>query len=174
MATWIPGELERWWVFLLASEVVDSFGMALALAEARAAALHDDVPVGAVIVNDVGRVIARAHNERELSGDPTAHAEIIALRRAAQEIGFWRLIGTTLYVTLEPCAMCAGALVNARVDRVVWGADDPKWGGMASKYRIGGDGKLNHTVEMQAGVLAEPSVRLLREFFAAKRRNRRA
>jgi tRNA(adenine34) deaminase len=153
---------------------VDHLGMALALAEARAAERHDDVPVGCVIIDAAGRVVARGHNERELTGDPTAHAELLAIRRAAKVIGVWRLLDTTMYVSLEPCVMCAGALVNARVGRVVWGADDPKWGGMTSRYEVGVDGKLNHVVATKAGVLAEESVALLRRFFAAKRRNYRA
>jgi tRNA(adenine34) deaminase len=110
----------------------DHLAMALALAEAACASEHGDVPVGCVIVDAAGKVLAVAHNERERTGDPTAHAEIVALRRAAAVIGHWRLIGATAYVTLEPCAMCAGALVNARVERVVWAADDPKAGGMRS------------------------------------------
>jgi tRNA(adenine34) deaminase len=116
-----------------------------------------------------GRVLAAAHNERELTGDPTAHAEILALRAASRAIGHWRLLGATVYVTLEPCAMCAGALVNARVGRVVWAADDPKWGAMRSRYEIGVDGRLNHAVAVTAGVLADRSVELLRRFFSEKR-----
>jgi tRNA(adenine34) deaminase len=147
----------------------DLLGMAMALAEARKAACAGDVPVGCIIVDPSGRVLARARNEREATGDPTAHAEIVALRKAAEVVGHWRLLDTTMYVTLEPCAMCAGALVNARVARVVWGADDPKWGAMRSRYAIGHDGKLNHEVAITAGVLADRCVDLLREFFAARR-----
>jgi tRNA(adenine34) deaminase len=143
--------------------------MALALAEAARALAHDDVPVGCAVVAADGRVLAIGRNERERRGDPTAHAEILALRAAALVVGHWRLVGATVYVTLEPCPMCAGALVNARVARVVWGADDPKAGGMRSKYSIGADGRLNHTVDCAAGVLADQSVALLRLFFAAKR-----
>ncbi len=151
----------------------DHLGMALALAQADLAALHGDVPVGCVIIDSDGRILASGHNERELSGDPTAHAEIIALRRAAEARGYWRLNDTTVYVTLEPCAMCAGALVNARVGRVVWGADDPKWGGMASKYHIGTDGLLNHSLSCDSGLLAEESIVRLRRFFVARRRTKR-
>lgn len=147
----------------------DLLGMAMALAEASGAARAGDVPVGCVIADRAGQVLARTRNEREASGDPTAHAEVIALRRAAEVVGHWRLLDTTVYVTLEPCAMCAGALVNARVARVVWAADDPKWGGMRSQYTIGRDGKLNHQVAVTAGVLADRSVQLLHEFFAARR-----
>jgi tRNA(adenine34) deaminase len=143
--------------------------MALALAEAARALRHGDVPVGCVVVGPDGRVLGCGHNERELTGDPTAHAEILALRAAARAIGHWRLIGATAYVSLEPCPMCAGAFVNARVARVVWAADDPKAGAMRSKYAIGTDGRLNHTVACVSGVLADRSVALLRGFFAGKR-----
>jgi len=144
--------------------------MALALAQAGEAARAGDVPVGCIIVGPSGDVLASGRNEREVAGDPTAHAEIVALRKAALAIGHWRLLDTTVYVTLEPCAMCAGALVNARVGRVVWGADDPKWGGMRSQYSIGSDDKLNHSIAVTPGVLADRSVDLLRRFFAQRRR----
>lgn len=152
----------------------DELGMALALAEAARAVRHGDVPVGCVIAGPDGRVLAAAHNERELTGDPTAHAEILALRAAARVVGHWRLLGAVVYVTLEPCAMCAGAMINARVRRVVWGADDPKWGGIRSQYEIGVDGRLNHRVAVTAGVLADRSVELLRRFFSEKRAPNRA
>lgn len=148
---------------------LDLLGMSLALAEAEAAARVGDVPVGCVIMGPTGEVLALGRNEREASGDPTAHAEVVALRKAASVIGHWRLLDATVFVTLEPCTMCAGALVNARVGRVVWGADDPKWGGMRSQYTIGVDGKLNHSLSVTPGVLAERSVALLRKFFAARR-----
>ena len=147
--------------------------MALALAEAERAMDHDDVPIGCVIADSRGVVLAVAHNERELTGDPTAHAEIIALRRASRELGHWRLLDTTVYVTLEPCPMCAGAMVNARVGKVVWAADDPKGGGMRSKYTIGLDGLLNHSVEIFSGVLTDRSVLLLRRFFEGRRERTR-
>jgi len=139
-----------------------------ALEQARAAAHHGDVPVGAVVVHE-GRIIARAHNERELRGDPTAHAEVLALRSAAQAVGGWRLEGCTLYVTLEPCVMCAGALQQSRIDRVVFGAADPKGGATGTLYNVAADPRLNHEVDVTHGVLAEESSRLLSEFFAMHR-----
>jgi tRNA(adenine34) deaminase len=145
--------------------------MRLALAEAEAALEHGDVPVGTVAVRD-GRVIARAHNQRELLGDPTAHAEMIALTQAAEAVGHWRLNGVTVYVTLEPCAMCAGALVLARVDRLVYGAEDPKTGAVRSLYQLLDDSRLNHLVPSVGGVLAEECGELLRRFF--RRRRQRA
>ena len=142
--------------------------MRLALAEARAALAHDDVPIGAVVVRD-GVVIARRHNERELAGDPTAHAEVLTLRDAAAVVGHWRLTDCTLYVTLEPCVMCAGALVNARIGRIVYGATDPKAGGVESLYQVCADGRLNHRPPTVSGVLAEECSGLLKDFFAARR-----
>jgi len=140
-----------------------------ALEQARAAASHGDVPVGAVVVRE-GRVIARAHNERELRGDPTAHAEVLALRAAADAVGGWRLDGCTLYVTLEPCVMCAGAMQQSRIDRVVFGAADPKGGATGTLYNVAADPRLNHEVDVTHGVLAEESSRLLSEFFAMHRK----
>jgi tRNA(adenine34) deaminase len=142
--------------------------MQLALDEARAAERHGDVPVGAVVVRD-GVVIAARHNERELTGDPTAHAEVLALRDAATAVGHWRLHECTLYVTLEPCVMCAGAIVNGRVARVVYGATDPKAGAVRSLYEVADDPRLNHRAEVVAGVLAEASSAMLKAFFAARR-----
>jgi tRNA(adenine34) deaminase len=142
--------------------------MGLAIDEAAAALGHDDVPVGAVLLRD-GEVVARRHNERELSGDPTAHAEILALRDAAQSSGSWRLEGLTLVVTLEPCLMCTGALMAARIDRVVFGAADPKAGACGSLYNFGADPRLNHEVEVVAGLRAEECARRLTKFFAARR-----
>jgi tRNA(adenine34) deaminase len=147
----------------------DKSMMARALDEARAALVHDDVPVGAVVVRD-GVVIAARHNERELAGDPTAHAEVLAMRDAATALGQWRLDECTLYVTLEPCAMCAGAIVNSRVRRLVYGADDPKAGAVRSLYELADDPRLNHRAQVVSGVMAEESSALLRAFFAAKRR----
>ncbi len=145
--------------------VDDLEAMALALAEARAALAHGDVPIGAVaLVND--EVVARRHNERELTGDPTAHAELLVLRDAAASLGRWRLDDVTVIVTLEPCAMCAGALVNARVARVVFGAADPKAGAVGSLYNLCVDPRLNHEVVVQHGVMAEESAALLQNFFA--------
>ena len=146
----------------------DAQAMTVALEEARAAEAHGDVPIGAVVVRD-GVVIARRHNERELAGDPTAHAEVLALRDAAAELGHWRLIDCTLYVTLEPCVMCAGALVNARIGRVVYGATDPKAGAVESLYEVCGDERLNHRPPVTSGVLAEECGAVLKEFFAARR-----
>ena len=146
----------------------DHDAMRAALVQAVAAQVHDDVPVGAVVVRD-GRIIASAHNERELSGDPTAHAEVLALRAAAAAVGSWRLDGCTLYVTLEPCAMCAGAIVNARIGRVVFGAADPKAGAVRSLYRVADDPRLNHRATVEGGVLADEAGALLKAFFAARR-----
>jgi tRNA(adenine34) deaminase len=139
-----------------------------ALAEARAAAAHDDVPIGAVVVRD-GEVVGRGRNRRELDGDPTAHAEILALRDAAREVGRWRLDGCTLYVTLEPCVMCAGALVLARLDRVVFAADDPKAGAVGALYDVPRDPRLNHNLEVVRGIRGEVCAEELRAFFRARR-----
>jgi tRNA(adenine34) deaminase len=143
--------------------------MELALAEARTAAAHDDVPIGAVIVRD-GEVVAAAGNRREADLDPTAHAELLAIRRAAAALGGWRLPGTTLFVTLEPCAMCAGAIVLARIPRVVFGATDPKAGAAGSVLDVLSEPSLNHRPEVTGGVLAPECGALLSEFFAQKRR----
>ena len=142
--------------------------MQLALAEAEAAADHGDVPVGAVVWHD-GRVIARRHNEREVTGDPTAHAEMLALRDAAVRLGGWRLDGATVAVTLEPCPMCAGALQQARVARVVFGTDDPKAGALGSLYNLGADPRLNHEFEVVPEVRADQCAKLLRDFFSSLR-----
>jgi tRNA(adenine34) deaminase len=146
----------------------DEAAMRLALDEAAAAPAHDDVPVGAVVVRD-GAVVARRHNERERTGDPTAHAELLALRDAAAVVGHWRLTDCTLFVTLEPCVMCAGAIVNARVGRVVYGATDPKAGAVASLYEVCSDPRLNHRPPVTGGVLGDECGALLRAFFAARR-----
>ena len=143
--------------------------MRLALDEAAAAATHDDVPVGAILVRD-GEVVARAGNERELRGDPTAHAEILCLRAAGEILGSWRLTGTSMYVTLEPCAMCAGALVSARVERLIYGPQDPAGGAALSLYNIVQDPRLNHEVAITTGVLADESADILRGFFETRRR----
>jgi tRNA(adenine34) deaminase len=146
----------------------DEPAMRLALAEAALAPAHGDVPVGAVaLVGD--RVVASRHNERELQGDPTAHAELLALRDAAAALGGWRLGDVTLVVTLEPCPMCAGALVAARVGRVVFGAGDPRAGACGSLYNLCSDPRLNHEVEVVPDVLATACGDLLRAFFAARR-----
>jgi tRNA(adenine34) deaminase len=150
------------------SELTDDQAMRLALNQAVAAMSHDDVPIGAVIVRD-GKVIAARHNERELTGDPTAHAEVLAIRDAAQVVGHWRLLDCTMYVTLEPCVMCAGALVNARIGRLVYGAADPKAGAVVSLYEVCSDARLNHRPPITAGVLAEEAGGLLKAFFAGRR-----
>ena len=142
--------------------------MELALDEARAAPGHGDVPVGAAVALD-GAVLARRHNERERTGDPTAHAEILALRDAAARAGSWRLTGAVVAVTLEPCPMCAGALVQARVARVVYGATDPKAGALGSLYNLGADPRLNHEFEVVGGLMADECGALLSDFFAARR-----
>jgi tRNA(adenine34) deaminase len=142
--------------------------MALALDEARLAVAHRDVPVGAVALVD-GELVARRHNERELQGDPTAHAELLVLRDAAERLRSWRLSAVTLVVTLEPCPMCAGALVNARVGRLVFGAFDPKAGAAGTLYNLCRDPRLNHELPVTSGVLAGDSAALLQEFFAAAR-----
>lgn len=148
----------------------DAQWMGLALAEARLALATADVPVGAVVVGPDGVVIGRGHNEREAIGDPTAHAEVIALREAAQALGRWRLDGCTLVVTLEPCLMCAGATILARVPRLVLGAWDAKAGACGSQWDVVRDRRATHRVEVTAGIRSEESEQLLREFFATHRR----
>jgi tRNA(adenine34) deaminase len=146
----------------------DEYFMRLALREASRAVEHDDIPVGALVVHE-GDVIAAAHNERELRADPTAHAEMSALRAAAQALGSWRVLDSVLYVTLEPCAMCAGAIVLARVPRVVFGTTDPKAGAAGSVFAVLAEPRLNHRPEVQSGLLAEECADLLRSFFASRR-----
>jgi tRNA(adenine34) deaminase len=148
--------------------LTDDDAMQLALDQAAEAAEHGDVPIGAVVVRD-GELIAARHNERELTGDPTAHAEVLAIRDAARVVGHWRLLDCTLYVTLEPCVMCAGALVNARIGRLVFAAADPKAGAVASLYQVCSDPRLNHRPPVSAGVRAEDAGALLRAFFADRR-----
>ena len=139
--------------------------MRLALEEADRALPHADVPIGCVIVDAHGQLLAGDHNRREQRGDPTAHAEVLALRGAAEKIGHWRLEGATVYSTLEPCPMCAGALVNARVARVVYGARDLKAGAVDTLFQIGTDTRLNHRFQVEAGVLAEEAAQRLGQFF---------
>ena len=146
----------------------DEDAMRAALDEARAALAHGDVPVGAVALAG-GEVVARAHNERELRSDPTAHAELLALRAASEALGTWRLGGVTIVVTLEPCPMCAGALVAARVGRLVFGAPDPRAGACGSLYNLCADPRLNHELQVTGGVLGDDAARLVREFFAVRR-----
>lgn len=141
-----------------------------ALEQARQAAALEEVPIGCVIVHDpTGQIIGRGFNRRETDGDPTAHAEIVAMREAAKHVGYWRLCDCTLVVTLEPCPMCAGAIVNARVDRVVYGCRDPKAGATRTLYQICDDPRLNHRAEVIEGVLAEQCAGVLKAFFAARR-----
>ncbi len=142
--------------------------MGLCLSLAEEAAAQGEVPVGAVVVVG-GVVVGRGFNLRETTGDPTAHAEIVALREAARSVGYWRVLDSTLYVTLEPCAMCAGALVNARVSRLVYGCTDPKAGAVESLFSIPTDVRLNHRVEVTGGLCAEASAELLRRFFRQRR-----
>lgn len=142
--------------------------MHVALKEALAAAKADEVPVGAILVRDE-EILARGNNRTIRDCDPTAHAEIIVLREAARSANNYRLMGTTLYVTIEPCAMCAGAIIQARVSRVVYGADDPKGGAVRSCFEVLSHAKLNHQVEVTAGVLAEESAAVLRQFFSTRR-----
>ena len=157
----------------LAGHGGDEAAMRLALAEARAAADEGEVPVGAVALFE-GRLVARAHNQRETLRDPTAHAEMLALTQAAAALGRWRLTGVTLYVTLEPCLMCAGAMVLARIDRLVFGAEDPKAGAVCSLYQVLSDPRLNHRVAVTGGVLAAECGGLLSEFFLRRRSRRDA
>jgi len=147
---------------------LDEHFMRLALREAERAIEHDDVPVGAVLVRG-GEVLGAAHNERELRGDPTAHAELLALREASRNTGHWRLLDCALYVTLEPCAMCAGAIVLGRIPRVVFAASDPKAGAAGSVLDVLGEPRLNHRPELVSGLLADESADLLRSFFASRR-----
>jgi tRNA(adenine34) deaminase len=146
----------------------DEYFMRLALREAQRALEHDDVPIGAVIVRE-GEVIGSGCNERELRADPTAHAEMIALREAARSLGSWRVLDAVMYVTLEPCAMCAGAIVLARVPRVLFGATDPKAGAAGSVMNVLAEPRLNHRPQVEGGLLASDSAELLQTFFASRR-----
>src|SRR5438105_2290644 len=143
---------------------MDETFMAEALAEARRAAAEGEVPIGAVLVAE-GRIVGRGRNARERLQDPTAHAEVLALQQAARALGRWRLTGATVYATLEPCPMCAGALVNARVDRLVYAVEDPKAGAAGSLFDIARDGRLNHRLDVRRGVRAGECGELLRQFF---------
>lgn len=141
-----------------------------AIVEARAAGAIDEVPIGCVIIhNPGGRIIGRGHNRRQIDRDPTAHAEILALREAARVLGDWRLTDCTLVVTLEPCPMCAGAIVNSRIPRLVYGCDDPKAGAVRTLYTLCNDVRLNHRVEVTPGILAEECAQLLKDFFTQQR-----
>ena len=151
----------------------DEVYMGLALEEAKAAFEAGEVPIGAVLINGEGNVIFSAHNERETRCDATAHAELVAVRGACEALGKWRLSGTTMYVTVEPCPMCAGALVMARVPRLVYGCPDSKAGAVDSLFNVTCHPALNHRIEVTAGVREEECAALMKEFFAAKRKNRR-
>lgn len=146
----------------------DETYMRLALEEAQTAATEGEVPIGAVVVCD-GEVVARAHNRRETDRDPSAHAEFSAMVQAAHQLNRWRLTGCTVYVTLEPCLMCAGLMVNGRIDRCVYGAPDPKGGALGTLFDVSHDPRLNHEFEVKAGVLADECAELLRSFFRARR-----
>ena len=146
----------------------DEWFMRLAIREAERALEHDDVPIGAVVVHD-GEVIAAAHNERELRQDPTAHAELLVLREASRVLGSWRVLDCVLYVTLEPCAMCAGAIVLARVPRVVYGTTDPKAGAAGSVLDVLAHPRLNHRPQVAGGLLADDCAALLTDFFGSRR-----
>jgi len=146
----------------------DTAYMALALEEARLAVAAGEVPIGALVVCD-GAIVSRAHNTREMDNDPTAHAELIAIREASQRLGRWRLSDCTVYVTLEPCPMCAGAMHQARIERLVYGAPDPKAGAVGTLYDLSSDERLNHRFAVTSGILAEESSALLKEFFGSLR-----
>jgi tRNA(adenine34) deaminase len=160
--------LRGWTAMEAASPPRDEHFMRLALREARRALEHDDVPVGAVVAH-AGEVIGAGHNERELRQDPTAHAEVLALREAAASLGTWRILDSVLYVTLEPCAMCAGAIVLGRVGRVVYGTADPKAGAAGSVMNVLAEPRFNHRPEVQGGLLQEECAALLVDFFASRR-----
>ena len=149
----------------------DEHWMGVALNEARAAAEEGEVPIGAVVVAD-GELVARAHNRRELDADPAAHAEFLAMEAAARELGRWRLTGCTVYVTLEPCLMFAGLMVNSRIDRCVYGASDPKGGALGTLYDVSHNPRLNHEFEVVPGVRADEAAEALRSFFRARRKKR--
>lgn len=158
---------------ILRETTEDTLFMGEALKEAKKALAKGEVPIGAVLVVE-GKVVSRGRNERETKHDPSAHAELIAIRKASRKLGSWRLSGATLYVTLEPCLMCMGAIVLARVERLVFGAFDPKAGAVGSLYDISKDKRLNHRVEVTTGVLGEEAGALLRDFFSGLRARKRA
>ncbi len=163
-----PASEDRFSEWEIAATDTDEHFMAVALQQAEKAAAEDEVPVGAVIVHG-SRVVAAAHNQRERLRDPTAHAEMIAITQAAESLGSWRLEDCTLFVTLEPCPMCAGAILQARIPRLVFGADDPKAGAVRSLYRLLEDPRLNHRCEIRSGVSSERCAALLSEFFRRQR-----
>jgi tRNA(adenine34) deaminase len=140
-----------------------------AIIEAQQAAREDEVPVGAILISQNGTVLARTHNQTITLCDPTAHAEILAIRSAAESLGNFRLLNTTLYVTIEPCIMCMGALLHARVSKIIYGAKDPKWGAAGSCYNLSADPRLNHVIDVEGGVLEKECRALIQTFFRAKR-----
>jgi tRNA(adenine34) deaminase len=150
----------------------DEYYMMLALDEAKKAETHDEVPVGAIVVDPGGTVIGQGYNCPISENDPTSHAEIKAIRSACRFMNNYRLPNTTLYVTIEPCIMCMGAIIHARIRRIVFGAQDPKWGAAASLYRMGSDSRLNHHPEITQGICEKQTRRIIKSFFEAKRRNR--
>lgn len=166
----LSSEMDLFWSANVSSRFFprDGYFMRLALREAERALEHDDVPVGAVIVRD-NEVVGSGHNERETRADPTAHAELLALRDAARTLGTWRILDAVIYVTLEPCAMCAGAIVLARLPRVIFGAKDVKAGAAGSVLDVLGEPRLNHRPQVQSGLLAQECADLLRDFFAPRR-----
>jgi tRNA(adenine34) deaminase len=147
----------------------DADYMQLAIIEAEKAAVMDEVPVGAIIIDDKDTIVGYGHNQPISLNDPTAHAEILALRMAAQNLNNYRLLNTTIYVTLEPCIMCMSAIIHARVKRLVFGANDPKWGGAGSLYDIGSDMRLNHNIETYGGILHSETSDIIKNFFKNKR-----
>jgi tRNA(adenine34) deaminase len=153
---------------IVAAEMDELF-MRTALEEARKAGEREEVPVGAVIIDEQQNILAVGSNNSIGESDPAGHAEMVAMRTAGKNIGNYRLLNTTIYVTIEPCVMCAGAMIHARVGRLVYGAPDPKTGGVVSCYQVGGDGKLNHQLNIEGGVLAEECAELLTSFFRKKR-----
>ncbi|MBS5865112.1 MAG: tRNA adenosine(34) deaminase TadA [Coriobacteriaceae bacterium] len=148
---------------------IDEYWMHIALEEAAVAAKEGEVPIGACVVAD-GKLISRAHNRRETDADPAAHAEFLAMEEAAHKLGCWRLTGCTVYVTLEPCFMCAGLMINSRIDRCVYGAVDPKGGALGTLYDLSNDARLNHAFAVTAGICAEESAQILRNFFRDRRK----
>lgn len=149
--------------------MTDEDFMRFALAEARQAADEDEVPIGAVLVAADGTVLVKTHNQTITQCDPTAHAEILAIRSAAEALGNFRLLNTTLYVTIEPCIMCMGALLHARVSKIIYGAKDPKWGAAGSCFNLSADPRLNHVIDVEGGVLEKECRELIQTFFKAKR-----
>ena len=150
---------------------IDEYWMHIALEEAAVAAQEGEVPIGACVIAG-GKLISRAHNRRETDADPAAHAEFLAMEEASRTLGCWRLTGCTVYVTLEPCFMCAGLMINSRIDRCVYGAVDPKGGALGTLYDLSNDARLNHAFNVTAGICAEESAQILRDFFRNRRKKK--